>query len=57
MDLRITIGYPMPREECKDILHNLGKRIEDFESEREAYEEAAINKFNVGYGCEVEFYE
>lgn len=57
MDLRITIGYPMSKEECKDILHNLGKRIEDFESEREAYEEAAINKFNVGYGCEVEFYE
>lgn len=55
MDLRITIGYPMSEKECKDILHSLGKCIEDFESEKEAYEEAATYKFNAGYGCEIGF--
>lgn len=54
MSLKITFGYEMSEKECRDILSGDGLSIESFSSREEAFEAAAIKKFNRGLGCEVE---
>ena len=54
MFMNITIGYEMDEEERNSILEENGCSVDDYDSEDEAYMEAAELKFNEGLGCSVE---
>ena len=48
MLMNITIGYEMDEEERDSILEENGCSVDDYDSEDEAYMEAAELKFNEG---------
>lgn len=54
MFMNITIGYEMDEEERDSILEENGCSVDDYDSEDEAYMEAAELKFNEGLGCSIE---
>lgn len=53
--MKITLGYEMSKEECETTLSKNGLSVNDFDSEKDAFEAAATTLFSCGLGCEVNF--